>query len=373
MNILITGGAGFIGSHTADKLLELGHNVKILDCLKKPVHLKGFPDYIDKTKIEFIYGDVRDREVMSYALLNVDAVYHFAAYQDYLPDYSTFSHVNTYSTSLLYELIEVNNFPVRKIIIASSQAVMGEGRYHCEEHGVFYPNLRAEEQLQNGNWDHLCPICRKKLIMDISDESVINPQNPYGMSKYTQEMIAINLGKRLQIPTIALRYSIVQGPRQSFYNAYSGACRIFSLSYFFNKPPVIYEDGESIRDYVDIHDVVDANIKVLDLKGPNYNVYNVGGGKRYTVREFASVVAKIFNKDIQSPIPGEYRFGDTRHIFSDISKLQKLGWEPKRSIYNSVNEYKEYLTQQTDIEDILDYTKKQMKTLRVVRRIHDNQ
>ena len=372
MNILITGGAGFIGSHTADKLLKLGHNVKIIDCLKKPVHQKGFPSYLDKSKVEFIYGDVRDKKTMGYALSNVDAVYHLAAYQDYLPDYSTFSHVNTYSTSLIYELIETKSFPIKKVIVASSQAVMGEGKYHCEEHGIFFPDFRQEGQLQKGVWDHHCPICGKKLIMDKSDEEVINPQNPYGMSKYTQEMIAINLGKRIGIPTVALRYSIVQGPRQSFYNAYSGACRIFSLSYFFNKAPVVYEDGESLRDYVNIHDVVDANILVLDSDAANYNVYNVGGGKGYTVNQFASVVAKVFNKDIQPSIPGEYRFGDTRHIFSDISKLQKLGWKPKRSVYDSVKEYRDYLTQQTDIEDILNYTKKQMKTLGVVRRIHDN-
>ncbi len=372
MVILITGGAGFIGSHTADKLLQAGYQVKILDCLKKPVHLKGFPDYIDKSKVEFIYGDVRDKAVMTYALSGVDIVFHIAAYQDYLPDYSTFSHVNTYSTSLLYEIIEEKKYPIRKIIVASSQAVMGEGKYHCEEHGIFFPNLRKEQSLKKGIWDHLCPICNRSLIMDKSNEEVINPQNPYGMSKYTQEMIAINLGKRIKIPTVALRYSIVQGARQSFYNAYSGACRIFSLSYFFDKAPIIYEDGESLRDYVNIHDVVDANIKVLESDRADYQVFNVGGGKAITVREFAEIVANVFDKDKKPLLPLEYRFGDTRHIFSDISKIKKIGWEPKRSIYDSVEEYKTYLTEQTDIEDILDYTQKQMKKLGVVRRVNDN-
>ncbi len=370
MKILVTGGAGFIGSHTVDALLEKGHEVRIMDNLQKPVHLKGRPIWVpDET--EFVLGDVRDKTMWERCLEGVEAVYHFAAYQDYLPDYSTFSHVNTFSTSLLYELIESNRFPIKKVIIASSQAVMGEGKYHCYEHGDYFPNQRIDDHLQRGVWDHHCPICQKKLIMDKSDETVINPQNPYGMSKYTQEMIAINLGKRLKIPTVALRYSIVQGPRQSFYNAYSGACRIFSLSNFFNKAPIIYEDGESIRDYVNIHDVVDANIGVLKSDEANYNVFNVGGGKGYTVKEFSAIVTDVFGKKITPEIPGEYRYGDTRHIFSDLTKIKKLGWVPKRSIYDSVKEYRVYLTQQTDIEDILDYAQKQMKTLGVVRRIND--
>lgn len=369
MKVLVTGGAGFIGSHTADRLLKMGHQVKIVDCLKKPVHLKGLPDYIDKSKVEFIYGDVRDKTVMTYALSGVDIVFHIAAYQDYLPDYSTFSHVNTYSTSLLYEIIEEKKLPIQKVIVASSQAVMGEGKYHCKEHGTFYPNLRAESQLKEGLWDHYCPICKKKLIMDLSDEKVINPQNPYAMSKYTQEMLAINLGKRIGIPSVALRYSIVQGSRQSFYNAYSGVCRIFSLSMFFNKQPTIYEDGNSIRDYVNIHDVVDANILVMESDKANYEVFNVGGGKPYTVLEFSKIVADVFGKHIKAKIPGEYRFGDTRHIISDISKLKSLGWKPKRSIYDSIREYREYLEQQTDIDDILDYAEKQMKSLGVVRSV----
>ncbi len=369
MKVLVTGGAGFIGSHTADRLLKMGHQVKIVDCLKKPVHLKGFPDYLDKSKVEFIYGDVRDKAVMTYALNGVDIVFHIAAYQDYLPDYSTFSHVNTYSTSLLYEIIEEKKLPIQKVIVASSQAVMGEGKYHCEKHGSFYPNLRSESQLKEGLWDHYCPICNKKLVYDLSDENVVNPQNPYSMSKYTQEMLAINLGKRIGIPSVALRYSIVQGSRQSFYNAYSGVCRIFSLSMFFNKQPTIYEDGNSIRDYVNIHDVVDANILVMESDKANYEVFNVGGGKPYTVLEFSKIVAKVFGKSITAKIPGEYRFGDTRHIISDISKLKSLGWEPKRSIYDSVREYKKYLEQQTNIDDILDYAEKQMKSLGVVRSV----
>jgi len=368
MRILITGGAGFIGSHLSDALLNEGHEVKILDILKKPVHLKGFPNYLDKRKIEFLYGDVCDKTTMTYALKDVDIVYHFAAYQDYLPDYSTFSLVNTFSTSLIFEIIEEFNLPIKKVIVASSQAVMGEGRYHNKNNKVFFPDLRINEQLKKGQWNHIDPDTGKDLIMDLSDETVINPQNPYAMSKYQQEMLAINLGIRIGVPSVALRFSIVQGSRQSFYNAYSGACRIFSLAYFLKKKPTLYEDGCALRDYVNVHDVVDASVLVMKKEEANYQVFNVGGGKAYSVKAFADVVAEVFDVSLPLKIPFEYRFGDTRHIQSDINKLKKLGWNPKRTVFDSVLEYKSYLEQQNDIDDILDYTEKHMKNLGVVRR-----
>ena len=368
MNILITGGAGFIGSHTADALLRKGHQVKILDILKKPIHFNGFPDYLDKTKVEFIFGDVTNKATLTYALANVDIVYHLAAYQDYLPDYSSFSLVNVASTSLIYEIIEEFNLPIKKVILASSQAVMGEGKYITQEGKIVFPSLRSLMQLNSGQWDLMDPVTSSPLIMDVSDESVINPMNPYAMSKYQQEMLAINLGNRVNVPSVAMRFSIVQGSRQSFYNAYSGACRIFSLSYFLNKQPTLYEDGNSIRDFVNIHDVVDALILVMEKDEANGQVYNVGGGHPYTVLEFAKAVAEVFGSELSPKIPNEFRFGDTRHIFSDISKLKSLGWEPQRTIIDSIKEYKQYLEQQTDINDILDYSEKYMKNLGVVRR-----
>ncbi len=368
MNVLITGGAGFIGSHTADELLKRGHYVKILDILKKPVHMNGFPEYLDKSKIEFIYGDVTDKVTMKYALMDVDVVFHLAAYQDYLPDYSSFSYVNVYSTSLIYEIIEEEKLPVKKVIVASSQAVMGEGKYHNDQGETILPSLRTNRQLSESKWNHLDPKTGLPLIMDLSNESVINPMNPYAMSKYQQEMLAINLGNRIGVPSVAMRFSIVQGSRQSFYNAYSGACRIFCLSYFLDRQPTAYEDGHALRDYVNVHDVVDALLLVMEKDQANGQVYNVGGGKAYTVLDFAKIVAEVFNKGLKPKVPNEYRFGDTRHIFSDITKLQKLGWTPKRSIYDSVIEYKQYLEEQTNIDDILDYSEKHMKNLGVVRR-----
>lgn len=375
--VLVTGGAGFIGSHTVDALILKNHQVRILDNFEKPVHLKGKPNYIPKD-VELIEGDVRNKRDWEQALDGVDVVYHFAAYQDYLTDFSKFFHVNSVGTALLFEVVVERNIPLQKVIVASSQAVYGEGKYKCpndkcqspiKNNGICYPDIRSEEQLSKGQWDHRCPDCGEVLEPLPTDESKVNPQNQYAISKYSQELTALNLGKRYGIPTVAMRYSIVQGPRQSFYNAYSGACRIFGLNYFFNKQPIIYEDGKQIRDFVNIHDVVSANIMVLEEPKANYQVFNVGGGTEYTVKEFAEIVRKVFGKNEPPKITGEYRYGDTRHIISDIKKLKALGWEPEHSPLKSVMDYAAWLEEQVDINDVLDYTDKKMKELNVVRKI----
>ncbi|MBC8145018.1 MAG: GDP-mannose 4,6-dehydratase, partial [bacterium] len=199
-------------------------------------------------------------------------------------------------------------------------------------------------------------------------ETHSNPPNAYALSKFSQEQQALRFGERYGIPSVALRYSIVQGSRQSFYNAYSGACRIFCLHYYFDRAPTIYEDGEQRRDFVNVHDVVDANILVMDDARANNQVFAVGGGHPYTVNEFAGIVAREFGRNDLAPlIPGEFRFGDTRHTLSDISKLRTLGWEPKRTADDSVREYVEYLRRQSNVDDILSYAESTMKQMNVVR------
>ena len=188
------------------------------------------------------------------------------------------------------------------------------------------------------------------------------------MSKIAEEMFALQLGKRYGIPSVAMRYSIVQGSRQSFYNAYSGACRIFCLAFHQGKEPQIYEDGNQIRDFVNIHDVVDANLLVLEDNRADYEMFNVGGGAPITVKHFAETVAEVFGIEDYEPKPcGKYRFGDTRHIWSDISKLEKLGWKPTRTIYDSVSEYKEWLNTASSIDNIIEYCSKKMEELNVLR------
>jgi len=365
--VLVTGGAGFIGSHTVDELLRLGYNVRILDNLQKPVHLKGKPDYIAK-EAEFVLGDVRDKETLRKALIGADYVFHFAAYQDYLPDFSTFFHVNSVGTALIYELAVEQNLSIKKIIVASSQFVSGEGIYRSKNGKYYYPKRRSNEQLEKGIWN-FPDENGEPLDWQWTPETYASPPNQYAISKYSQELMALNFGERYKIPSVAMRYSIVQGSRQSFYNMYSGACRIFSLSYYFDKPPVVYEDGMMMRDFVNVHDVVDANILVLQDGRADYRVLNVGGDRAYSVLEFAGIAAKEFEKEHIKPlVSGEYRFGDTRNACSDISLLKSLGWTPKRTAGDSVREYAEYLRSQTDVNDILDYSEKVMKNLNVVRK-----
>ncbi|MFZ5433922.1 MAG: NAD-dependent epimerase/dehydratase family protein [Calditrichota bacterium] len=367
MRVLVTGGAGFIGSHTVDALMARGYEVTILDSLEKPVHLKGKPEYIPD-QARFILGDVRNRDDMLKALDGVEAVYHFAAYQDYLPDFSKFFHVNSVGTALIFELIVEKKLPVKKVIVASSQAVAGEGRYIDANGEVFHPDIRSLSQLENADWEFHHPQTGETLKWAPTPETHAYPQNQYALSKYSQELMTLAFGKRYGIPSVAMRYSIVQGPRQSFYNSYSGACRIFSLSYFFNRAPIIYEDGMQVRDFVNIKDVVRANLHVLDDDRANYEMFNVGGGQAYTVTEFCEIVAREFNREGLKPrVPGQYRFGDTRHSISDVSKLKKLGWSPQHTPVESVHEYRIYLEEQTDIQDIMDYAEENMRSLNVVR------
>lgn len=368
MRILVTGGAGFIGSHMCDRLVEDNHDVVVLDALTRPVHRDSTPSYLT-SGVELYIGDVRNRDLMANLLRRVDAVYHFAAYQDYLSDFARFTDVNVTSTAMMYEIIVAERLDMRRIVVASSQAAMGEGLYICDEHGEQTPDSRPESALERAHWDLTCPVCDGPVDMQRTPERVANPQNPYGMSKYGQELVAINLGRRYGIPTAALRYSIVQGPRQSVYNAYSGACRIFNLHYLLGSAPILYEDGRAIRDYVNIHDVVDANLLVLTDDRAVGRVFNVGGGVGYTTEELADIVRRQYDSDLVGRVTGEYRFGDTRHIVSDISALTQLGWSPKRSPSDSVAEYATWLARMRGLDEILAEADAKMRALGVVRRV----
>jgi dTDP-L-rhamnose 4-epimerase len=228
--------------------------------------------------------------------------------------------------------------------------------------------MRQESALAAGQWDIPCPVCGGPLEMQATPERVSNPQNAYGMSKLAEEMVAVNLGRRYGIPTVALRYSIVQGPRQSVYNAYSGACRIFCLSYLLGQAPTLYEDGGAIRDYVNIDDVVDANVLVLIDDRAAGRVFNVGGGQAVTTSEFSDVVGRQYGSAQRGVVTGEYRFGDTRHILSDISALRALGWEPQHTPAESVAAYAEWLKGVDGLDGVLAEANARMRALGVVRR-----
>lgn len=368
MKILVTGGAGFIGSNTVDLLLEKGYEVRILDNLQSRVHPRGKPPWVPN-QIEFYQGSVANPDDLARSLDGVDAVFHLAAYQDHMLDFSTFIRMNTESTALLYELIVAGHLPVQKIVIASSQAVSGDGRYHCEEHGSIIPPSRSVQQLERGDWEMHCPHCGRYMQSLLTDETAVSPDTTYGISKYAIEMLADLLGRRYDIPTVCMRYSCVQGPRNSFYNAYSGIARIFAMRLMHGLPPLCYEDGQQLRDYVNVRDVAHANVLVLERPEANYQVYNVGGGRAVSVLEFARLMLREFESEMEPLVPGIFRLGDTRHTVSDISKLRTLGWEPEFPVERNVAEYVSWFRTQQGTDEYFREAERIMKEQNILRSV----
>jgi len=367
MNCLITGGAGFIGSHTADLLSQQGHNVRILDSLEPPVHpQREKPAYVSND-LEFVQGSVCDRPTLRKALSDIEVVFHLAAYQDYLTDFSKFAQVNDVGTALLYEIIINERLPVRKVVVASSQAVYGEGKYECPEHGIQYPPPRPLSQLTGRAWDIRCQICRDTMRSLPTDESVVNPNNQYAVSKYCQELYALKLGERYDVPTVLLRYSITQGPRQSFFNAYSGILRTFSLQLLNGRAPTIYEDGQQLRDYVHVSDVARANILVMEQDVANYRAFNVGGGEVATVLDYARLLISLTHRSTEPTIGGAFRWGDVRHIRSDTVSLSSLGWKPTRTLAEIATDYLDWVQSQPEAADNSARAAEVMRRMGVIR------
>jgi dTDP-L-rhamnose 4-epimerase len=331
MKVLVTGGAGFIGSHLVSALVDRNYEVVVLDSLVPRVHGPGAkPNF--SSDVRFIQEDVRDKSAWEKALDGVSVVFHEAAYQDYMADYSTFFHSNVVSTALLYEVIRERRLNIQKVVVASSQAVYGEGQYVCAMHGKLLPSARTNERMKRGNWELVCTICGENLKPVLLQEDFPNPFNQYALSKYSQEMAALRLGRSLSIPTVGLRYSITQGPRQSLLNQYSGVLRIFLRQIKAGQSVTIYEDGLQTRDFVHVQDVVDANLKVLSDDRANYEAYNVGSGEPTSILEYAHRLAAKMGSSSKLRITGEYREGDNRHSVSSVDKLRGLGWSPKRDL-----------------------------------------
>ena len=222
--------------------------------------------------------------------------------------------------------------------------------------------------MSRGLWDILCPQCGLPMVPQWTDETVINPQNPYGISKYTQELVALNLGRRYQIPTVCLRYSIVNGLRQSFRNAYSGVLRTFTQRLLHGKAPICYEDGRQLRDYVSIHDVVRANMLVLEDGRADFQVFNVGGDRQISVLEYAHQIGNRLRTTIEPQVPGVYRVGDARHILSDVTKLKALGWKPTVALEDVIDEYTAWAVEQPDFRDYSDEAEARMIVVGTIRK-----
>jgi dTDP-L-rhamnose 4-epimerase len=405
--ILVTGGAGFVGSHTVDLLLERGYQVRILDSLQARVHPKGKPSWVP-SDAEFIKGDVTNPLDLARALAGTDGVFHLAAYQDYLNDFSNFIHTNTESSARLFELIvsDPRRFSVKKIVFASSQSVCGEGRYLCfgtnhiaglppeiksarptgfakrhapdrndtagsdsSGHGVIVPGPRPIEQLRRGDWEVRCPQCHSAMEPLLTDEDTVYPHTAYAISKYAIEMLADRIGRRYGIPTTCMRYTYVQGPRNSFYNAYSGIARRFAMRIMHGLPPIVYEDGGQLRDYVNVRDVALANVMALESDDTDFDVLNVGGERAITVLEFARLMLNVLGSKLEATVSGEFRLGDTRHTVSDVSRMRRLGWRPKIQVEQNVLEYVEWLQTQAVDEEYLLEAERVMRELGVVQAV----
>jgi dTDP-L-rhamnose 4-epimerase len=355
MRVLVTGGAGFIGSHTVNLLLEKGYDVRVLDALQPPVHpRRRWPPYLSPGA-QRVEGSVDDPAAWRTALQDVQAVVHLAAYQDYLPYFSRFFQVNAAGTALLYELLVADPAlarGIRKVVVATSQAVYGEGRYRCSVHGEQFPGQRPLAQLERREWEPRCPVGGEAMAPEpTAEDDPPRPHNQYGISKLAQELICLNLGRRYDVPTVAMRYSITQGPHQSFTNPYSGALRIFVQRLLHGRQPVVYEDGLQLRDYVSVWDVARANVLVLEDPRADFRAFNVGGGRALTVLEYAQVVGRALHRPVSPEVPGQFRVGDTRHIVSDVSRLRALGWEPQGSLEAAAAAYAEWAQVQEDFRD----------------------
>jgi dTDP-L-rhamnose 4-epimerase len=365
MRVLVLGGAGFIGSHLVDRFIADGFRVRVLDSLDPKIHPLGKPGYLSP-HAEFIHGDYTDRQTLLHALQNVDLVSHQAAYQDYMPDFSRFLHVNALGTALLYELIVQQRLKVKKVVVASSQSVYGEGQYSCPEHGKFLPVPRGQQQLQEGKWEVVCPQCGRESTPARLSEEFTNPYNQYAVSKLAQEKTALGLGWLHGIPTVALRYSITQGPRQSLFNHYSGICRIFISRALRGEPLLIYEDGRQTRDFVHVQDVVEANMLVLRKDEADFQAFNVGSGHATSVLDYAQAIRNKVGAGVEFHLPGEYRRGDNRHSVSATAKLEKLGWAPRYDLGVILDDFLEWVEQNGGIPEKLPDAYSDMKQFGVV-------
>ncbi|MBM3308675.1 MAG: SDR family NAD(P)-dependent oxidoreductase [Candidatus Altiarchaeales archaeon] len=332
--VLVTGGAGFIGSHLVDKLIAEGHEVRILDNLDCQVHLGRKPDYLNK-KADFILGDVRNIKDIERAFEDVEIVFHQAAAVGVAQSMYKIHHyvdVNTVGTAKILEFLVNKEHSVKKFVVASSMSVYGEGAYKCGKHGVVYPQLRTQEQLKKHDWEVKCPQCGKNLVpIPTTEEKPLQPTSIYAITKRDQEEMCLAVGQAYDIPTVALRYFNVYGPRQALSNPYTGVAAIFSSRIKNNNPPLIFEDGLQARDFVYVTDVVEANLLAMREKKANYESFNVSGGSRITILQVAETLAKLFKKKIKPKIVNKYRAGDIRYCFGSIDKIKKMGYRPKVS------------------------------------------
>jgi dTDP-L-rhamnose 4-epimerase len=366
---LVTGGAGLIGSHLTDALLEKGYEVTILDNLDPQTHPFGKPDWLP-VRARFIEGDTRDPQAWRTALDGIDVIFHQAAFGGFTSNYSHYLDANAMGTALMLEIIAEDRLPIRKIVAASSQAIYGEGSYECKEHGTQYPQPRSLHQLNAGEWELKCPVCGQFMEpTPIPEHKPYDGKTAYAISKYATERLILNLGKQLNIPSVALRYSVTFGPRQSIYNPYTGVVSIFSTRILNNLPPVIYEDGQQTRDFTYVGNIVSANLFCLENDACNWQAFNAGKGERVTVERLVRTLIELYGKSgLDFQCDGkQYRPGDARHMVPNPHSLESLGWSAAYSLEDGLRAYTEWITTQGDVKDYFSEAQERLKRLQVVR------
>lgn len=358
-NILITGGAGFIGSNLTKKLVQKGFKVTILDNLSKQIHGQNQNSILYssiKDIATFIKGDVCNKSDWQIALRSQDAVIHLAAETgtgQSMYEISRYNEVNILGTSHLLDILANENHSVKKMIIASSRSIYGEGKYLCKNDGVVYPNHRQDIDMAKGKFNLVCHICSEPLQLLATDEdSKVHPSSIYGITKQQQEQMILLMGKTLNIPAVALRYQNVYGPGQSLSNPYTGILSIFSTRLLNENDINIYEDGQESRDFVFIDDVVSATILALEKSEANNQIFNVGSGVATSVSEVANLLKSLNSSGVRISVSGKYRLGDIRHNYADLSKIRNaLGFSPKFDFFSGITLFVNWVKTQEVMED----------------------
>lgn len=326
--ILVTGGVGFIGSHLVDALIEKGHEVRILDSIVSQVHGDTIPEHLNRDA-EFIKGDVCDAEIVRKALDDIDVVYHEAAevgVGQSMYEIVRYVKANDLGTAVLLEEMIKRPEQFKKLVVASSMSIYGEGAYFCEKcDKTVYPQLRSGEQFKAHDWEVKCEICAAQVTpAGTTEEKPLFPTSVYAVTKQDQEQYCLSVGRAYKIPSVALRYFNVYGTRQALSNPYTGVCAIFSARLMNDQKPMIFEDGGQTRDFVHVSDIVQANLLALETDKADYQALNIGTGRPISVKEISQMLAKGLGKNIEPEIVGKYREGDIRHCVADISKAQNL-------------------------------------------------
>jgi len=342
-NVLVTGGAGFIGSHLVDALVDRGHRVRVLDALVSQVHGdNAAPQHVNPAA-EFVQGDVCDRATVDAALEGIDVVFHEAAevgVGQSMYEIERYVRANDLGTAVVLEAVLARQRQIKKLVVASSMSIYGEGAYKCSKCGPVAPQLRPTAQLRDRRWEVECPTCGESLApVPTSEEKPLFPTSVYAVTKQDQEQFCLAVGRSYGIPAVALRYFNVYGTRQALSNPYTGVCAIFSARLLNGNRPLIFEDGEQTRDFVHVSDIVRANLLALETDRADYQAINIGTGRATSVRTVSNLLAKGLGLDLEPEIVAKYREGDIRHCVADISKAKSLlGYEPQVSLEQGIPE-----------------------------------